>query len=153
MKRGLINSLNVYHRGVIPSVVVAFCSSRRWGLWPHQDAVASFPTTPKPIILFPFASSSLGGVVILLKEKLMLWSSPSFMSSFSSLLALTVLSFLLILKLRGLRLRFTALGFLNCAGDSQSGESLFFIKFLQSVLHRSFQKSSGTGAPLFSCFL
>ena len=72
------------------------------------------------IIWFLFASSSLGGVVILLKLNEILWISLSnVMSPLSSLLTFIVLSFLLILNEHGLHLHFIPLGlisisFLNC---------------------------------------
>ena len=112
------------------------------------------------VLSFFFLSS---GVTWRFQLKLMLWSSDSkTISPLSSLLTLTVLSFLLILKLQGLHLHFIPFGlisisFLSCNFPWQSGQSkvmnllLNFCSWLRVMVVGSSSlssKSSGMG-----CFL
>ena len=77
------------------------------------------------IIWFFVLSSSLSGVICLLKLNEMLWSSLSnLISPLSSLLTLIVLSFFLILKLHGLHFHLIPLGFI----------SMSFLNLFQSLL-------------------
>ena len=114
------------------------------------------------IISYFFFSSSLSGVVSLLKLNEMLWSSQSsFISPWSSLDTFIVLSFLLILNEHGLQEHLMPLGlisisFLNCIFPLHNGQSIIINLLVNLcslvsviVLGSSSLKTSSSGMGFF----
>ena len=131
--------------------------------WLFLCILSLFEFITSDIIWFLVFSSSLSGVICLLKEKLILWSSLSnLISPLSSLLTLMVLSFFLSLKLQGLHLHFIPLGFisisfLSCNFPLHKGQSkeinlldTLCSSFRLTVVGSSSLSSKSSGIGFFS---